>query len=249
MPQLRDLLSSQAPAKIGEPQRLFYVINTGLQAQSGGVCCLWTVPAGVKSVTFEMWGAGGDGQGARCCERAGTMPTNGSYAMKQVDTTQGCQYTICAAGTGCQGCCCGITSRAFPSFVVDVTASTTIGCAVGGCGGCSEMLRGGACYGYMCCYGLLSGTGLGDLVMDGTGNISLTNCYCRSGIYTVASGGFGSDRKAMAWCASEFAAGGDGYLMASCASPSGSGTPGRACGGGFCYGQNGGYGFVKISYQ
>ena len=36
---------------------------------SPGCCCLWTVPTGVKKVTFEMWGSGGNGHGACSCSR------------------------------------------------------------------------------------------------------------------------------------------------------------------------------------
>ena len=249
MPSLRTLLSDIAPQSIGNPEKLFYVVNNSTGTQSGGRCCLWTTPAGATSITFEMWGAGGDGQGARCCERAGTMPTGGSYALKTIDTVEGCQYTICAAGTGCQGCCCGITSRAFPSYVVDVTAASTIACAVGGNGGCSQMLRGGFCYGYICCWGMLSGTGLGDVVIDGTGGTSIINCYCRSDIYMFVPGGVGSDRMTAAFCAKEPSGSGEYHMCSPPSGYGGAGTPGRACGGGYCYGQRGGYGVVKVSYQ
>lgn len=249
MPSLRTLLSDLEPPTIGNPEKSFFVRNNSSSVQNGGCCCLWTVPAGVTSVTFEMWGSGGDGQGARCCERAGTMPTGGSYAVKSIDTVAGCQYRICAGGSGCCGCCCGITSRAFPSYIYDITAANTIGCAVGGCGGCSDMTRGGFCYGYMCCWGKLSGTGLGDLVMDGTGGVSFINCYCRAHIFMITSGGLGSDRMTSAFCAKE-PSGSGGYHMCSPASwPAGAGTAGRACGGGTCSGQAGAGGLVKISYQ
>ena len=29
-----------------------------------GCCCNWQVPTGVEKVTFELWGAGGNGSGA-----------------------------------------------------------------------------------------------------------------------------------------------------------------------------------------
>ena len=42
-----------------------------LGSESPGCCCLWTVPTGVTRVTFELWGAGGNGHGLcvnnRCC--------------------------------------------------------------------------------------------------------------------------------------------------------------------------------------
>ena len=34
------------------------------QAASGGCCCLWTVPANVRRLFIEAWGAGGNGHGA-----------------------------------------------------------------------------------------------------------------------------------------------------------------------------------------
>ena len=247
MPSLRTLLSDLAPADIGNPDRVFYVVNTNTSDLSGGQCCLWTVPSGAVRATFEMWGAGGDGQGSRCCEAPGTMPTNGSYAVKTVDTVPGCQYTICAAGTGCTACCCGIGNRAFPSFVYDVTAAGTIGCAVGGLGGCSQMTRGGMFDGYNCCWALQSGTGLGDLVTEGTGGNAIRTHYCYQHHYFWVSGGWGADRKTGAVCAKEMTLAGCS-LMCSQPSPNGSGTPGRACGDGFCRGQHGGYGIVKVSY-
>ena len=247
MPSLRTLLSDLDPPSTGNPNRVFYVSNTSLSAQNGGQCCLFTAPANTTKVTFEMWGAGGDGQGAKCCESAGTMPTNGSYAIKTVDTAAGCQYTICAAGTGC---CfnCGIGSRAFPSYVVDVTAASTIGCAVGGCSGCSEMTRGGFVDGQICCWGLLSGTGLGDVVIDGTGNIGVRSNYCYQHTYMFTPGGWGSDRMTAAVCAVDMTRAGE-YIMCSPQSGfGGAGTPGRACGGPSCWGQPGGWGIVKVSY-
>ena len=39
------------------------------QVCSPGCCCLWTVPDGVKRVTFELWGAGGNGNGHCSCNR------------------------------------------------------------------------------------------------------------------------------------------------------------------------------------
>lgn len=247
MPSLRTLLSDIEPPLIGNPDRVFFVVNTNHDSQSGGCCLLWTVPAGTTRVTFEMWGGGGDGQGARCCEAPGTMPTNGSYAVKHADTVAGCQYRICAAGTGCYGCCCGIGVRALPSFVYDVSAASTIGCAIGGNGGCSQMTRGGFFDGYNCCWALMSGTGLGDMVQEGTGGQNIRTHYCRQHHYMWNAGGWGADRKSSGVCATDMTRAGCD-LMTSCSSPSGAGNPGRACGGGFCRGQHGGYGIVKVSY-
>lgn len=248
MPSLRTLLSDQSPPTIGNPNRVFYVQRIDDGANSGGCCCLWTVPAGVTKVTFEMWGSGGIGQGARCCERAGTMPTAGSYSKVTIDTAENCQYRICSGGSSdCNGCC-GISPRAQPSYVFDVTAGSVIGCALGGTGGCSEMTRGGYCYGYICCWGLLSGEGLGDVNFEGGGNISFVNCYCRDQMVSFAPGGFQSDRRASQMCAKEPSGSGVYFMCSPPSRPGGAGTPGRACSDGRCYGQHGAGGMVKISY-
>lgn len=248
MPSLRTMLSDQSPPTIGNPNRVFYVQRIDDNGGNGGCCCLWTVPAGVTKVTFEMWGSGGIGQGARCCERAGTMPTSGSYSRLTIDTAENCQYRICAGGSsGCNGCC-GISPRAQPSYVYDITAGSVVGCALGGAGGCSDMTRGGFCYGYTCCWGLLSGEGLGDLTIEGTGNISFTNCYCRSDIHTMSGGGFQSDRRTAHWCAKEPSGAGVYFMCSPPSRPGGAGATGRACGDGRCYGQHGAAGMVKISY-
>jgi len=247
MPSLRTLISDVSGSEKSIPNRIFYVQNTSNASQNGGCCLLWTVPAAAQHATFEMWGAGADGQGARCCERAGTMPTNGSYAVKKVDVTAGQQYTICGAGSGCQGCCCGVGPQGFPSFVA--LSGTTIGCAPGGTGGCSEFTRGGMGQGYICCHALLSSCGLGDVVMAGSGSTFLPSQYCNNQVYMHVAGGLGSTRKTPDYCASQFTrAGAD--RMTSCPSfPAGPGTPGTACGGGYRTGQHGAGGLIKVSYS
>lgn len=249
MASLRSLLSDLAPQPIGNPNTVFYVRNTDTGAGASGCCCLFTVPAGFTSISFEMWGAGGGGAGARCCERAGTMATGGSYALKTISTAAGCQYRICAAGsTGCGGCC-GIQPRANPSYVFDITANATIGCAVGGTGGCSQMTRGGFCYGYICCWGLLSGTGLGDIVIDGTGGTSFVTCHCNTDIHMMTAGGFGSESKTAAFCAKDPSGSGPYHKCTVPSWPAGGGSSARSCGGGYCHGQHGSQGLVKVSYQ
>ena len=74
---------------------------------NGGRCCLWTVPDGVTQVTFELWGSGADGPGARCCQAPVYTGSGGMYAMRTVQTVAGCTYTLCAAGSGCCQSSCG----------------------------------------------------------------------------------------------------------------------------------------------
>ena len=78
-----------------------------------------------------------------------------------------------------------------PSYVVCPSSGATVACAVGGISGCSQMTRGGFCYGYICCHSLFSGgDSVGDITMDGTGGISVITCHCNTDIYTIGSNGW-----------------------------------------------------------
>lgn len=254
MPSLRTLLTDLEPPSLGNPRQIFYVMNTSNSVRNGGCCCLWTVPAGVTSVTFELWGAGGDGTGARCCEWGGYGPNSGNYAIKTVDTVEGCEFRICAASSGCDwrvdGLCCGISTRGFPSYVYDVTAAANIACACGGDGGNQEITRTSSSWGYTCCWARLDDCGFGDFSTAGTGTVYFKNQYCHNGShYQIYSGGFGSGRKTWAPCATTWYQNGDD-LAASCPSfPAGAGSSGRACGDSRNRGQHGAAGMVKISYN
>jgi len=82
---------------------------------SPGCCCLWTVPTGVRRMTLELWGAGGNGAGSCANYRCHHFraAAGGTYNSKTISTTAGCQYRVCAAGvyrclsrecTACNGC-------------------------------------------------------------------------------------------------------------------------------------------------
>jgi hypothetical protein len=104
--------------------------------QANGRCCLWTVPAKVSSVTFELWSGGGGGAGNTCCNCCsfGIGGAGGSYATKTITTAPGCQYTVCAGGSWpcskSHTCDAGMGCR---SFVVGYNLANY--CVVGGCGG------------------------------------------------------------------------------------------------------------------
>ena len=104
--------------------------------RTSGCCCLWTVPTGVSRITFEVWGAGGNGHGACSCNRCHSWhgAGGGFYNTKTISTTAGCQYTICAGGvyrccsrncTGCSGCSSYVNGYNLSNF-----------CALGGIHGC-----------------------------------------------------------------------------------------------------------------
>ena len=104
---------------------------------SAGCCCLWTVPSGVTSIHFELWGSGGSGSGAcstsRCQHYKGAG--GGGYNSKTIQVCPTWTYTICAAGngpccrfecTGCIGCSSYVTGCNLTNF-----------CAIGGSPGCA----------------------------------------------------------------------------------------------------------------
>jgi len=108
-----------------------------LGACTVGCCCLWTVPANVKRVTFEAWGAGGNGNGAcvdnRCQHYKGAG--GGYYNTVTIAVTPGWTYTICAGGVypcksvecnACLGCTSYVTGCNLSNF-----------CAIGGTSGCA----------------------------------------------------------------------------------------------------------------
>ena len=119
--------------------------------------CTWTVPAGVCSVTFEIWGGGGGGgnQGTNCncCQRGGPG-SGGGYSKKTIDTVPGSTYTISAGAAGvssqgygsyCGTCCDGCTGGT--SYVTG-TGLTNF-CATGGYGGKSNFET--SCYAHCGC--------------------------------------------------------------------------------------------------
>jgi len=122
--------------------------------------CSYTVPAGVVSVTFEIWGGGG-GSGQGFCECDCRLRTGGGagggYSMITIPVTAGDVYTMNIGnggvssggyggpsnnnGTG-RGCCGGTT------FITG-TGLTNF-CAEGGGGGCANITL--VCYGCACWY-------------------------------------------------------------------------------------------------
>ncbi|MBO71856.1 MAG: hypothetical protein CL508_06035 [Actinobacteria bacterium] len=135
---------------------------------SNGCCCLWTIPAGVRKVQWEIWGAGGSGAGAcstsRCHHYKGAG--GGYYNTKTIDVTPGDSYSICAAGNGnccrfeCNGC------RGCASYVNGTNLSNF--CAIGGYEAYANTSWNSACMSYWdCC--IQSGSNGGDF---GFGNHS-----------------------------------------------------------------------------
>ena len=64
---------------------------------------IWKVPAGISLAKFELWGAGGGGAGASCCQQ-GISGGSGAYAYKEISVTPGDRYVLCL-GDYSEYCC------------------------------------------------------------------------------------------------------------------------------------------------
>lgn len=139
-------------------------------ACSIGCCCLWTVPTDVRELQIEAWGGGGSGHGACTCDRCHNYKGagGGSYNSITISTAPGCQYTVCAAGSGncCRFECCGCVGCT--SYVTGFNLSNF--CAVGGGAGIATAAWTEACNSYwQCCFwGPSNGGNFGFNVHDGT---------------------------------------------------------------------------------
>ena len=215
-------------------------------ACTSGCCCQWTVPAGVKKITWELWGAGGNGPGACSCNRCHHYQgaQGGTYNTKTITSTAGCQYTVCAGGvypcysrecTACNGCSTYVNGYNLTDF-----------CACGGETGRANTDWNTACFAYnaFCrapgdndgdfyqstmvpgwstasayCHCHVQETFPGSAAIIGTTvSQSIRECWIRCGCWTVPYGH-----------------GGQGAMTTYC---------GRCCG----QGGTGGSGLVKITY-
>tara|TARA_B100000287_G_scaffold103431_1_gene95650 strand:- start:17901 stop:18683 length:783 start_codon:yes stop_codon:yes gene_type:complete len=146
---------------------------------TSGCCCYWTVPTGVKRVTFDVWGAGGNGHGFcswdRCHHYFGAG--GGYYSTKTIAVQEGWNYTICAGGTypccsyectGCRGCASYVNGCNLSNF-----------CAWGGNRGCANTSWAEMCFSdWNCCVSPTfngSDFAMGNMRPAGTGPY---NCHC-----------------------------------------------------------------------
>ena len=131
----------------------FYVYNSSHWTPvNGGKCCLWTVPFGTGTIKFEVLSGGGPGGSSGGDYDHGIGGQGGNYtAIVLTKTggsfTDGCQYTICSAGTSDCSCCCSCNMNCrhgCTSFVVG--AGLTNFCAIGGMGGSTNWDISSNCY-------------------------------------------------------------------------------------------------------
>jgi len=253
MANLRTLLELDVPSYV---QQSLAVWNTNIDSVSnGGRCCLWCVPPGVNTATFEIVGGGGDGAGACCCQWGKLGGGAGGYTEVTIRVTPGCCYRICAGGSGCcsQNCCgtCG-----FPSWVECANAGGMVGCACGGCGGIAFCFwHSFNCTG-ICCIacganincGYRNGEGYAHSTINSP---SKTSNWCGTNQwhnYTGAPKYGGSTRRSMdvcatmAWMGCCWGAGGSRF-------PGGGGGGAGACGGPCCWGGWGNGGLVVVKFS
>jgi len=251
MSTLRGLLSDLAPASVGSINQFFVgALSPQVSENVGACCCLWTVPAGISNVTFEAYGAGGDGGGGCCCHSTAIGSVGGNYAIKTVAVTPGDQFRICAPFSGCRNYCCGTATRGLPAYVYNVTTAAMVVCATGGQGADMTPTWTGSADGYTCCFGRLGCTdSLGDLVICGTGGTGFRNQFCHSDQYQLVAGGPVSTGRTSPDRCSIWGCQGCAIMKSPPPYPGGGGADGNACGGSFCYGQWGQAGMVKITYR
>ena len=180
-----NITDAKFAATTGKTYGVLWVKGT-LSALSGGCCCLWTVPTGVNRVTFEAWGAGGNGSGACSCNRCHKYKGAGGgyYNAVTISTVAGCQYTICAGGvfpccsqecTACNGCSSYVTGYNLSNF-----------CAIGGDTGRAETNWPVTCYSdFSCC--LAPTNNGGDFTMGNHNGAwgGTWLCHCFHKMYTA----------------------------------------------------------------
>lgn len=174
------------------------VFNSNLVSSTS---CSWTVPSGVSSVTFEVWGGGGGGGATAatcdCCARA-MSGGGGGYSMKTITVNSGDVYTVCAGNGGCTSsgtgwgsessyCSAGINGN--PSWVTG-TGLTNF-CASAGQGGILSGANGAFhCYRSCGCNSPLAGMGYGGDVME-CGGMAVQGSTGSNGWRSFTMGGQG----------------------------------------------------------
>lgn len=231
----------------GGPQYNVFWVYGSPGSCTSGCCCLWTVPSGVKRVTFELWGAGGNGNGACSCARCHHYfgAQGGYYNTKTIGTSSGCQYTICAGGvfpclsiecTACNGCSSYVNGYNLSNF-----------CAEGGATGCANTAWSTGCFSEWGrgCVG--PGSWNGDFTMGNHAGAPhgnefchcLDNMFCTTGAPFLSGGGsHGFLEECWIRCGCwtvQYGSGGQSAMTTYC---------GSCCG----QGGTGGSGVVKITY-
>ena len=206
------------------------------------------MPAGVAKLTWELWGAGGNGHGACSCRRCHHYrgAGGGSFTTKTISTGANCTYTVCAAGVyrccsrecvGCYGCASYVNGYNLSNF-----------CAVGGGRGEANTDWSNLCHSTIACC-VQPGSYNSDFGMNAhwPGFSGHWNCHCGASVTQTCSGAapfIGVGNKTFSnYCwmrcgcwTSPYGAGGQGAMTSYCE---------RCCG----QGGTGGSGLVRLTYM
>ena len=225
--------------------------------------CVWTVPPGTTSLTFEIWGGGGGGSGGCCCG-FGFPGGPGAYAKKTVTgNLGGCIYDMFAAYPSCcnpswpgyRGCQSWVTGYGLTNFCAEGGFGGCFYCNAWGCWGCGTFqspAQNGACC--ACYYGADFGcAGCGSML--NTDYQSADFCYYKmllpipagtvskgQSYFIVRQSGVNSVGEEMICKVASGLPGGTTKTV-------GVGGASAATNGGNCYcGSAGGPGMIKVSY-
>jgi len=176
MPSLRTLLSDKARLAMGSDSEtpyqsmlekgLIYFFTPGRQGSTSFLnesqCFCWNSP-GCGTAIIEIWGASGSGA-SMCCCGAGLPGNPGAYSRKTVEVFPGsfvCGCTGMSCGNATSVCTSGgLSGQSFRGCSEGTgicwctcSGSASCMCAMGGRGGWSRCMDGGA--GPYCCFGAL----------------------------------------------------------------------------------------------
>jgi len=162
MPSLRTLLSDKARLARGSDSEFayqsmlekgqIYFYTPGTQSYSGASQCFCWISRGCGTAIVEIWGASGSGA-LMCCCGAGLPGNPGAYSRRTIEVFPG-SYVCGFAGMSCgnsstlcfRGC-----SESTGICWCTCSGSNNCMCAMGGRGGFSQCMDGGA--GPYCCFG------------------------------------------------------------------------------------------------
>ena len=234
-------------ASTGASSLTVFPANRGDSPQNGGQCCNYIIDGSTTRVNVELWGGGGDGNGACCCQWPYAMPAPGQYVTKTFTVVSGDSLTICAAGSGCcSPNCCG--TQGLPSYVNKNGATQAY--AYGGHGGCALCF-----YKNFNCTGIChSGctrrnAGTGDLVYCTYAGMSATHSFCATGHFETAAGSpkySQNMRIGLSSCSGSWT--NNGCCRLCNHFPGGGGGGGSSCGGPCCWGGWGAGGMVILTF-
>lgn len=234
-------------ASTGASSLTVFPTDRGGSVSNGGRCCCYVIDGSTTRVHVELWGSGGDGSGACCCQWPYNMASPGQYVTKSFTVAAGDYLTICAGSSGtCSPNCCG--NAGAPSFV-NLNGSAQA-YAYGGNGGCAMCF-----YKTFNCTGIceparrVSCSGTGDFVGCQYSGMSVSHNFCHTGNFEAVMGSpkySQNNRLTASNCAV-------GQTVQGCDKncnhfPAGSGASGSSCGGGCCWGGWGAGGMVVLTF-